>query len=117
MRKNIFEHWIITIMLITIGCSIEKPIKEKENTSRWSNPQGKMSWKDAMDKCTSLGMRLPKSRDFVEGEENGETKSLEQKGYWTSEDVSENYAYSYNLENRNVIGTVKAFQWRVICIR
>ena len=117
MKRVLSIYWIIAIILLVIVCSSEKSVKEKEIPSRWSSMQGKMGWQDAMNKCKSIGMRLPKSRDFVEGEEKGETKSFEQRGYWTSEDVSENYAYSYNLENRNVVGTEKTFHWRVICIR
>lgn len=117
MKRVLFTYWIIVIIFLVAQCSSEKPVKEKESSSRWSSMQGKMGWQDAMNKCKSIGMRLPKSGDFVEGEEKGETKSFEQRGYWTSEDVSENYAYSYNLENRNVVGSEKTFYWRVICIR
>ncbi len=53
-------------------CSSEQSLNKKDIASRWSSMQGKMGWQDAMNKCKSIGMRLPKSGDFVVGEEKGE---------------------------------------------
>ncbi len=117
MRKVRLAFGIIGIMFSVTFCSTSNTVKETKESSRWSGGQGKMGWADAMEKCKSVGMRLPKAQEFAVAQASGETKSWEQKGYWTSEDVSENFAYSFNILDRSIIGTEKTFQWRVICIR
>ena len=71
--------------------------------------QGKMGWQDAMNKCKSIGMRLPKSGDFVEEKKKEKLNPLNKEVTGLRKMCPKNYAYSYNLENRNVVGSEKRF--------
>ncbi len=110
---------IIVIMFYLPACSntVETTKSTRGKSDKWSESQGKMNWTDAKAKCVSLGMKLPTVQEFAEAEKNGTTKAWEQKGYWTSNDASENYAYSFNVQDRSIVGSEKIFQWRVICTR
>lgn len=87
---------IILISLILV-CINVLPLQSKDKAEKksniWSEFQGDLSWKDANKRCKSLGMRLPRRKEFTSAIHDIAKKDKWHKysgHYWTSDD-SEGY--------------------------
>lgn len=70
-----------------IQWSFDKPRKIQPFLNNWSEYQGRMNWGDALEKCDSLGMRLPTREELKDAHETGLLKSWnkgDQYSYWSS---------------------------------
>lgn len=92
---------IIAIILFLFLCVFNSVLFSGEKTLEWSEYQGQHSWKDAMGKCESIGMRLPTIKEFRNAYISRLSKSWEEKGdsYWTYYDADRSFddAYSFNI--------------------
>ncbi|MEM7180512.1 MAG: hypothetical protein AAF518_06345 [Spirochaetota bacterium] len=103
--SNMKKITTIVVLVFTFFCS-----KEKKNTNKliqikrssWSSYQGEMNWYDAKEKCTSIGMRLPSSKELVAAYTSGVNKKWDTKQtnwYWASDSQSAENAYYVSMHN------------------
>ena len=77
--------------------------ERKVVSEEWSEEQGRISWPEAMLKCTGIGMRLPTVKEMDQAFKSGETKKMNWKFglYWTSEekpkDPDRAFAYYFDF--------------------
>ncbi|HMV79160.1 MAG TPA: hypothetical protein PL048_05570 [Leptospiraceae bacterium] len=82
------------------GSNDLKNAPQKPSNRKWSEDQGYMNWKDAMKKCGSIGMRLPKPQELKEAYAAGITESWKSDAryYWSSERSKEdNWIKFFNI--------------------
>ncbi len=93
---------IVIILFMPIFLS-NPSLFAKENTKKksqkWSEYQGEMNWNDAIKKCASLGMRLPKRAELETAFKNKSIATWKKDGYWfwTSEEYSKGDAYYFDV--------------------
>jgi hypothetical protein len=125
MKKIIPITLILFYYFINCGSASQeaptpKNSKEAKIGSRnFSAYHGKNTWEDAKAKCDSIGMRLPTRAELDAAYKAKEIESWEADGiwYWTSEEVSENFAYSFTVGYGDVGYDSKGSARRVRCIR
>lgn len=74
-------------------------IFERPPATSFSEPQGKLGWEQAIQKCTSLKMRLPSIYELHVAFQAKSLKDWEKGMYWTAtddEDVSMAYVFFSN---------------------
>lgn len=118
--------FITVILFYLLNCSSkdvveDKPVSKQVDIfplSSWSAYQGIMKWKDAIKKCTGLGMRLPTMEELNTVYSTKVTESWGKDGtnYWSSTEASEDIVYYYNIINGVAGGTIKSSDLRVRCI-
>ena len=92
---------------------------------QWSKYLGQMTWRQAMAKAASLGMRLPTRAELRKAFANTDTEfwraDWEESArayYWTSEESSEDCAYLFFVDNGYVTDGLKDYGYlHVRCIR
>lgn len=68
---------------------------------RFSAYQGGLNWRDAKEKCKSIGMRLP-TLEELKAEYTSKKTKLWRKGdsfYWSSTPYNADSSYTFNIEN------------------
>ncbi|AFM14000.1 DUF1566 domain-containing protein [Turneriella parva] len=70
----------------------------------WSPYQGEMKWKEATEKCKSLGMRLPSIEELIAAYNSAVTKAWPEQGaYWSSSKYAGDYYSYWGLHSKNGI--------------
>jgi hypothetical protein len=92
-----FNNIILPVFLILFNVVLFA----EENQREWSEYQGKLSWKGAIIKCESIGMRLPTIQELKVAYNTKLPKAWEEKGdyYWTAHEYSRTFedAYCFNI--------------------
>ncbi len=118
MKKTFLYAICMIAVLSCMDCREEKEQpKQDSGTGKWSAYQGEMNWYQAALKCVGKGMRLPKMNDFREAYKSGVTKSWENGNYWSSEEFSDDSAYSFYISDGIKGYHPKVFEVLVRCIR
>jgi len=107
----------------------DKPSEELESDGsergHWSAYKGYMTWDDAIEKCSRIGMRLPTKAELETAYEAGLgdewRKEVFMSNYWSSQEFynsySNEYAYFIDMTYGNLSYTFKIMPFGVRCIR
>ena len=93
--------------------------KVKKKAREWSAYQGYMNWSDAKEKCISIGMKLPRRREFKSAFRAKLIEPWKADGtyYWTSDENSGDFAYFFVLDYGKVDFFTKDVARHVRCTR
>ncbi len=119
-KSLMFKRFSVCVFLLFAKCaessnSSLKPVQpdsaeQKSVSDEWSEEQGRISWPEAMLKCTSLKMRLPTVKEMDKTFKSGSAKSWKYGLYWTSEEKPKdpNRAFAYYFDFGNADTTKKS---------
>lgn len=109
-----------------VRCVRSKETKVNLDTGRWSQYQGRMNWDKAMEKCVSIGLRLPTIEELIAASFTDITIHWRKDGYdyWSSSRpdapdanrADDESAYHLNIDGGKYAYS-SAYERHVRCLR
>ncbi len=96
MKRQSLLVVISTVLMITAYTTING---QANGSDSWSAYIGQMKWKEANDKCISIGMRLPTLNELKAEFDNGKARSwlINGKYFWSSTPGGDGEHYSIDV--------------------